>query len=105
MQTEFGWHVILVSRRSVAGVQPLADVQAKIRDQLSSESAPKYVDAQVARVKVTTLPAAVTVAPAAPTPAKPAPTTPATPAKPATATPAAPAPTTPAPVTPPPAGK
>lgn len=109
VQTEFGWHVIVVSRRNAAGVQPLADVQAKIRDQLGSESAQKYVDAQVARIKVTTLPAAVAVTPAAPTPAVPAPTAPASatpaPTKPGAAPPAAPAPTIPAPVTPPPAGK
>ena len=106
VQTEFGWHVILVSRRNAAGVQPLADVQAKIRDQLGSESSQKYVDAQVARIKVTTLPAVVTVAPAAPAPTTPASGTPA-PTKPATATPApvSPTPASPAPVTPPPAGK
>ena len=108
VQTEFGWHVIVVSRRTAAGVQPLADVQAKIRDQLSSEAAQKYVDAQVARIKVTTLPAVVTVAPTTPAPTAPASTTPAsgTPAqtKPAPTSPVAPAPapTTPAP---PPAGK
>lgn len=104
VQTEFGWHVILVSRRNAAGVQPLADVQAKIRDQLSSEAAQKYVDAQVARIKVATLPAVVTVAPAAPAPTAPASPVP---TKPATAAPApvGPAPVIPAPVTPPPAGK
>ena len=68
--------------------------------------AQKYVDAQVARIKVATLPAVVTVAPAAPAPTAPASGTP-VPTKPATAAPAPanPVPVIPAPVTPPPAGK
>ncbi len=69
VQTEFGWHVLLVSSRNAAGVQPLADVQAKIRDQLGSEAAQKYLTTQIAKIKVSTVPAAVTVAPAAPAPA------------------------------------
>ena len=85
VQTEFGWHVLVVTSRNAAGLQPLADVQAKIRDQLASEAAQKYLTTQIAKLKVTTQPAVVTVAPtsaapaAAPTPTAPA-TTPATPA-------------------------
>lgn len=86
VQTEFGWHVLIVTSRNTAGVQPLADVQAKIRDQLASEAAQKYLTTQIAKLKVTTLPAVVTVAPAATaptaTPTAPA-TTPTTPAAPA----------------------
>lgn len=77
VQTEFGWHVLLVTSRNAAGVQPLADVQAKIRDQLASEAAQKYLTTQIAKVKVVTMPAVVTVAP---TPATAAPATPAAPA-------------------------
>ena len=61
--------MLVVSSRNAAGVQPLADVQAKIRDQLGSEAAQKYLTTQIAKIKVTTLPAVVTVAPAAATPA------------------------------------
>ncbi|WP_188963853.1 peptidylprolyl isomerase [Deinococcus aquiradiocola] len=71
VQTEFGWHVLVVSSRTPAGVQPLADVSAKIRDQLAGEAAQKYVDAQVAKLKIVTMPEVVTVAPA-PTNAAPA---------------------------------
>lgn len=84
VQTEFGWHVLVVTSRNAAGVQPLADVQAKIRDQLASEAAQKYLTTQIAKLKVTTLPAVVTVAPtsaapaAAPAQAAPAQTAPAT---------------------------
>ena len=72
VQTEFGWHVLVVSSRTAAGLQPLAEVQAKIRDQLSGEAAQKYLDAQVKKVKVVTMPEVVTVVAdpaAAPTPA------------------------------------
>ena len=62
VQTEFGWHVLVVTSRNAAGLQPLADVQAKIRDQLSGEAAQKYLDAQIKKVKVVTMPEVVTVA-------------------------------------------
>lgn len=91
VQTEFGWHVLVVTKRNAAGVQPLADVQAKIRDQLAGEAAQKYLNTQIAKLKVVTLPAVVTVAPV--------PVAPAT-AAPATSAPVAPAPTTPTPVPP-----
>jgi peptidyl-prolyl cis-trans isomerase C len=77
VQTEFGWHVLVVTSRNAAGVQPLADVQAKIRDQLAGEAAQKYLNTQIAKIKVTTMPAVVTVAPA---PASATPADPATPA-------------------------
>lgn len=89
VQTEFGWHVLVVTKRNAAGVQPLADVQAKIRDQLAGEAAQKYLTTQIAKIKVVTMPAVVTVAPAAPAAAAPA-----TPA-PATTLPASPAPVPP----------
>ena len=89
VQTEFGWHVLVVTKRNAAGVQPLADVQAKIRDQLAGEAAQKYLTTQIAKIKVVTMPAVVTVAPAAPAVAAPA-----TPA-PATTPPASPAPVPP----------
>ncbi|WP_407568722.1 peptidylprolyl isomerase [Deinococcus altitudinis] len=82
VQTEFGWHVLVVTKRNAAGVQPLADVQAKIRDQLAGEAAQKYLNTQIAKIKVVTVPAVVTVAPATPDAATPATATPAAPATP-----------------------
>ncbi|WP_414656613.1 peptidylprolyl isomerase [Deinococcus sp. VB343] len=59
VQTEFGWHVLSVSRRSEAGLMPLAEAAPLIRDQLSRDAAQKYLDTQLARVKTESFPAVV----------------------------------------------
>ena len=71
VKTEFGWHVLLVTSRAAAGATPLTEVASKIRDELSSQAAQKYLNAQVAKVKVETRPEVVAVQadPAAPAPA------------------------------------
>lgn len=61
VQTEYGWHVLTVSRRSAAGLLPLTEAAPLIREQLSREAAQKYLDAQIARVKVETFPDVVRV--------------------------------------------
>ncbi|GGR00683.1 peptidylprolyl isomerase [Deinococcus ruber] len=78
VQTEFGWHVLVVNSRTAAGVTPLTEVAPKIRDQLAGDAAQKYVNSQIAKIKIATMPEVVTVkadpasaAPAAPTPAAP----------------------------------
>ncbi len=69
VQTEFGWHVLVVSSRTAAGVTPLTEVAPKIRDQLASAAAQKYLNSQVAKIKISTQAEVVTVKadPAAPT--------------------------------------
>ncbi|AWN23193.1 peptidylprolyl isomerase [Deinococcus irradiatisoli] len=53
VKTQFGYHVLQVTKRTDAGLAPLAEVQGQIRDQLAAQAAQKYLDAQVARLKVT----------------------------------------------------
>lgn len=67
VQSEFGWHVVRVNKRSDGGLLPLAEAAPLIREELSSAAAQKYVDSQVARLNVKTYPEVVTVP--APTPA------------------------------------
>ena len=62
VQTEYGWHVLTVSRRSAAGLLPLSEAAPLIREQLAREAAQKYLDAQIARIKVETFPDVVKVA-------------------------------------------
>lgn len=64
VQSQFGWHVLTVTRRTEAGTLPLADAAPLIRDQLGKDAAQKYLDAQIARLGTEAFPAAVTVAPA-----------------------------------------
>ncbi|WP_343760463.1 peptidylprolyl isomerase [Deinococcus depolymerans] len=66
VQSQFGWHVLTVTKRTEAGTLPLADAAPLIRDQLSKDAAQKYLDAQIARLNTESFPAVVTVAPAAP---------------------------------------
>lgn len=54
VQTEYGWHVLVVSRRNQAGVAPLTEAAPLIREQLARDAAQKYLDAQIARLNVTT---------------------------------------------------
>lgn len=64
-QTEYGWHVLLVTKRNQAGLAPLAEVAPTIREQLARDAAQKYLDAQIARLNIQTTPSVV----AAPAPA------------------------------------
>ncbi|WP_216318347.1 peptidylprolyl isomerase [Deinococcus aestuarii] len=64
-QTEYGWHVLLVTKRNGAGLAPLAEVAPTIREQLARDAAQKYLDAQIARLSIQTTPSVV----AAPAPA------------------------------------
>nr|WP_221269603.1 peptidylprolyl isomerase [Deinococcus budaensis] len=61
VQTEYGWHVLVVTRRTAAGLAPLTEVAPVIREQLARDAAQKYLDSQLARLTITTNPAAVTV--------------------------------------------
>lgn len=66
VQSQFGWHVLIVTKRTDAGTQPLADAAPIIRDQLGKEAAQKYLDSQVVRLSTESFPAVVTVAAPAP---------------------------------------
>lgn len=79
VQTEYGWHVLIVTKRTAAGLAPLSEVQATIRDQLGDDAAQKYLDAQLKRVTLSTKPELVKVDPPATAPGSAAPTTPAAP--------------------------
>ncbi|MCP2013331.1 peptidyl-prolyl cis-trans isomerase C [Deinococcus sp. HSC-46F16] len=59
VQSEYGWHVLVVTRRTQAGVAPLAEVAPVIREQLARDAAQKYLDSQLARVTISTTPAAL----------------------------------------------
>ncbi|WP_291426594.1 peptidylprolyl isomerase [Deinococcus sp.] len=93
VQSEYGWHVLVVTRRTPAGIKPLKDVSEQIRDQLSRDAAQKYLDSQIARLNIKTFPELVAVAAPAAVPATPLP------AKAPAAVPTAPAPTAPVPAT------
>lgn len=82
VKTQFGVHLIVVSKRTPAGVTPLADARPKIIAALTDEAAQKYLNSQVAKVKTEVMADKV----AAPAPAAPAPSAPSdTPAEPAPA--------------------
>ncbi|WP_229777521.1 peptidylprolyl isomerase [Deinococcus seoulensis] len=66
VQSQFGWHVLVVTKRTEAGTVPLADAAPVIRDQLGKDAAQKYLDAQVARLSTESFPDVVTVAAPAP---------------------------------------
>ncbi len=69
VKTQFGVHLLDVTGRTEAGLQPLADVQAAIRDKLAQQAAQKYVASKLAGLKLQTFPNLV----ALPTPEQPAP--------------------------------
>ena len=69
VKTQFGYHVLVVTKRTEAGLTPLAEVDPKIREQLASEAAQKYLNARLARVETTLYADRL---PAAPAPADPA---------------------------------
>ena len=53
VKSQFGYHVLVVTKRTDAGVAPLSEVAPQIRDQLAAEAAQKYVDAQIKRLNLT----------------------------------------------------
>ncbi|EYB68520.1 PpiC-type peptidyl-prolyl cis-trans isomerase [Deinococcus phoenicis] len=61
VQTEYGWHVLDVTKRTPAGLAPLAEVAPLIREQLARDAAQKYLDTQIARLNIQTNKAAVTL--------------------------------------------
>jgi len=77
IKSQFGYHVLVVTKRTDAGVAALSEVAPQIRDQLAAEAAQKYVDAQIKRLNLTVyadrLPAAPAPADGAPTDSAPAP--------------------------------
>ena len=99
VKTQFGYHVLEVTKRTEAGLAPLSEVDSQIRDQLGAQAAQKYLDAQVARLPKTLYPDRL---PAAPAPA-PGSDAPADPNAPADAAPTDTAPTDAAPTDAPPA--
>lgn len=66
VQSEFGWHIVLVSKRTEAGMVPLAEAAPLIREQLTREAAQKYLNAQIDKMKTESFPdvVKVTTAPA-----------------------------------------
>lgn len=66
VKSQFGYHVLVVTKRSEAGLTPLSEVSGQIRDQLAAEAAQKYLDAQVSRLKTQTYADRLPAAPAAP---------------------------------------
>lgn len=63
VQSEFGWHLLTVTKRTEAGVRELAEMAPLIRSQMQRDAAQKYLDSQVARLNIKSLPEVVTVAP------------------------------------------
>lgn len=63
IKSQFGYHVLVVTKRTAAGVTPQAEAAPLIRDQLGREAAQKYVDAQIARIQIETFPALLPPAP------------------------------------------
>ncbi|PTA69712.1 peptidylprolyl isomerase [Deinococcus arcticus] len=61
VQSQFGWHVLVVTKRTPAGLVPLAEAAPLIREQLAREAAQKYLDAQVAKISAESFPDRVTV--------------------------------------------
>lgn len=64
VQSQFGYHVLVVTKRTAAGLVPLEEAAPVIRDLLAREAAQKYVDAQIAKIKIESFPELVQVAPA-----------------------------------------
>lgn len=60
VQSKYGWHLVVVNKRTQAGYKPLKEVSGEIREKLGREAAQKYLDAQVAKVKVESFPEVVT---------------------------------------------
>ncbi|ADV67208.1 peptidylprolyl isomerase [Deinococcus maricopensis] len=52
VKTQFGTHLVVVTKRTDAGLAPLAEAADQIRDTLANEAAQKYINAQLVKVKV-----------------------------------------------------
>lgn len=61
VKSDFGYHVLVVTKRTDAGVPPLAEAAPLIRQQLSGEAAQKYLDSQIARLNTEAFPEVVTL--------------------------------------------
>lgn len=69
VQSDYGWHVIVVGKRTEAGTAPLTEVAPMIRQQLARDAAQKYLEAQLSKVKVESHPEILPkVTPPAPAP-------------------------------------
>ncbi|UBV43617.1 peptidylprolyl isomerase [Deinococcus taeanensis] len=64
VQSQFGWHVLVVTKRTQAGLLPLAEAAPRIREQLAREASQKYLDTQVARISSESFPDRVGAVPA-----------------------------------------
>ncbi|MVN87177.1 peptidylprolyl isomerase [Deinococcus sp. HMF7620] len=60
VQSQFGWHVLTVTKRNAAGLVPLTEAAPLIREQLARDAAQKYLDTQVARLTTESFPDRVT---------------------------------------------
>lgn len=54
VKSQFGVHLLVVSKRTTAGLAPLADVQDEIRQTLAGDAAQRYINSQLTRLKVLT---------------------------------------------------
>lgn len=61
VKTQYGYHLIVVTKRTAGGVPSLADAAPTIRDTLAADAAQKYLDAQVKKLGVQVYPDRVTV--------------------------------------------
>ncbi len=52
VKSQFGYHIVVVTKRTEAGVRPLSEVQESIRSQLAGEAAQKYVDSQLKHIPI-----------------------------------------------------
>lgn len=50
VKSQFGYHLVVVTKRTATGLQPLSEVADKIRQQLSNDAAQKYLDSQLKRI-------------------------------------------------------
>ncbi|GGR85333.1 peptidylprolyl isomerase [Deinococcus sedimenti] len=61
VQSQFGWHLVLVTKRTEGGVMPLTEAAPLIRQKLSQDAAQKYLDAQIAKLTTESFPEKVAV--------------------------------------------
>lgn len=61
VQSQFGWHVLMVTKRNEAGLLPLEEAAPLIREQLGREAAQKYLDIQVQKLSTESFPDVVTI--------------------------------------------
>ena len=65
VKTQYGTHLLVVSKRTPGGLAPLAEVQDAIRKTLADEAAQKYVTSQLDRIKTEVFADRVAAAPPA----------------------------------------